>query len=100
MEKKNADNFTKKIILEKRKHHLNDSMFRTSGALGISINREVEKNDRRLLASKFTGRSIAVSLTVSNKRKRLICLRKQFLSVIICIMFMLCWIHNKVPLPI
>lgn len=39
----------------------------TFGASGISVNREVAKNDMRLRASKFAGTSIAVSLTVSNK---------------------------------
>lgn len=57
--------------------HLNDSMLRTFGALGISMNREVAKNEMRLRASKFAGMSIAESLTVSNKRKRLI-YTKQF----------------------
>lgn len=45
----------------------------TFGASGISVNREVAKNDMRLRASKFEGTSIAVSFTVSNKWKRLIC---------------------------
>lgn len=52
---------------------LNDSILRTLGASGISANREVAKNDMRLRASKFAGTSIAVSLIVSNKWKRLIC---------------------------
>lgn len=60
-------------ILPRNKFDLNDSIFRTLGALGISINREVAKNDIRLLASKFAGMSIAASLTVSSKWKRLIC---------------------------
>lgn len=47
-------------------------MLRTFGARGISINKEVAKNDIRLRASRFEGMSIAVSLTVSSKRKRLI----------------------------
>lgn len=57
----------------KMEQHLNDSILRTFGALGIFINREVAKNDIRLLASRFDGIYIAVSSTVSNKRKRLTC---------------------------
>ena len=53
--------------LKINKFDLNDSIFCTSGALGISIKREVAKNEMRLRASKFAGMSIAVSLTVSNK---------------------------------
>lgn len=53
--------------------NLNDSISRTLGALGISVNSEVAKKEMRLLASRFAGMSIALSLTVSNKRKRLIC---------------------------
>ena len=49
------------------KFDLNESIFRTLGALGISIKREVAKNEIRLLAAKFEGMSIAVSLMVSNK---------------------------------
>lgn len=44
----------------------NESMFRTLGASGISINKELVKNVRRLLASRFEGTSIADSFTVSN----------------------------------
>lgn len=97
--KKFVDEFTKNIMLKRRKHHLNDSMLRTFGALGIFMNREVEKNDMRLLASKFAGISIAVSFTVSNKRKRLIC-AKTVLSVIICVTCPLCWIDYIGPLDI
>lgn len=53
-------------------NYLNGSIFCTLGASGISVNREVAKNDMRLRASKFAGMSIAVSLTVSSKWKRLI----------------------------
>lgn len=53
--------------------NLNDSMFRTLGALGMPINNDVAKNEIRLRASKFAGMSIALSLTESNRRKRLIC---------------------------
>jgi hypothetical protein len=57
--------FTKKQ--KNNKFDLNDSIFCTLGALGISIKREVAKNEVRLRASKFAGMSIAVSLTESNK---------------------------------
>ena len=50
-----------------------ESIFRTLGAEGISINNELEKKDMRLLASKFDGTSIADSLTVSNRYSLLIC---------------------------
>lgn len=53
--------------------HLNDSILRTFGALGMVMNREVAKNDMRLRASKLVGMSKTVSLAVSNKRRRLIC---------------------------
>jgi hypothetical protein len=44
----------------------NESMFRTLGASGISINKELVKKVRRLLASRFEGTSIADSFTVSS----------------------------------
>lgn len=44
----------------------NESMFRTLGASGISINKELVKKVRRLLASRFDGTSIADSFTVSS----------------------------------
>jgi len=47
--------------------YLNESILRTLGALGISINKEFVKNAMRRRASKFTGTSIADSLTVSSK---------------------------------
>lgn len=48
-------------------------MLRTLGAEGMSINKELEKKEMRLLASKFDGTSIADSFTVSNKYNLLIC---------------------------
>lgn len=42
-------------------------MFRTLGALGIFINKELQKKDIRLLASKLDGTSIADSFTVNSK---------------------------------
>lgn len=50
--------------------YLNDNILRTLGALGISMKREVAKNDIRLRASMFAGTSNALSLMVSSKRKR------------------------------
>ena len=47
--------------------YLNESILRTLGALGISINKEFVKNAMRRHASKFTGTSIVDSLTVSSK---------------------------------
>lgn len=61
------------IVLQERveskngESDLNDIIFRTLGALGISMKREVAKNDIRLRASKFAGMSVAVSSTVSSK---------------------------------
>lgn len=51
----------------------NDSILRTLGANGMSINKELEKKEMRLLASRFDGTSIADSFTVSNKYNLLIC---------------------------
>lgn len=45
----------------------NESMLRTLGAAGISINNELEKKEIRLLASKLDGTSIADSFVVSNR---------------------------------
>lgn len=61
--------------------NLKDSMLRTFGARGISMNREVAKNDIRLLASRFEGISMAASLIVSSKRNLLI------YAIKICISF-------------
>lgn len=61
---------------DKKRTHLNDNILRTFGALGMFIKREVAKNEIRLRASKFEGIYIALSLTVSNKWKRLICHKK------------------------
>ena len=56
-----------------KKAYENDSMLRTFGAAGISMNNEFEKKEIRLLASKLEGTSIADSLVVSNRYNRLIC---------------------------
>lgn len=45
----------------------NESMFRTLGAVGMSMNNELEKKEIRLLASKLDGTSIADSFTVSRR---------------------------------
>lgn len=58
----------------------NESILRTLGAEGMSINNELEKKDIRLLASKFDGTSIADSFTVSSKYNRLICV-KEMISI-------------------
>lgn len=51
-----------------------ESIFRTLGAVGMSINNELEKKEIRLLASKLDGTSIADSFTVSNRWSLLICI--------------------------
>jgi hypothetical protein len=51
-----------------------ESILRTLGAAGMSINNELEKKVIRLLASKLDGTSIADSFSVSNRRSLLICL--------------------------
>lgn len=53
-----------------------ESILRTLGADGISINNEFEKKDIRLRASKLDGTSMADSFTVSNKYNLLICQKK------------------------
>ena len=52
---------------------LKDIIMRTLGASGISMKSEVAKKDMRRRASKFSGMSIALSLTVNNNRNRWIC---------------------------
>ena len=47
--------------------YLKESIFRTLGAAGMSINNEFEKKEMRLLASKLDGTSIADSFSVSNR---------------------------------
>lgn len=49
-----------------------ESIFRTLGAGGMSINNELEKKEMRLLASKLDGTSIADSFSVSNRWSLLI----------------------------
>ena len=46
---------------------MKESIFRTLGAAGMSINNELEKKVIRLLASKLDGTSIADSVSVSNR---------------------------------
>jgi hypothetical protein len=50
-----------------------ESILRTLGAVGMSINSEFEKKDIRLLASKLDGTSIADSFVVSKRKSLLIC---------------------------
>lgn len=50
----------------------NESILRTFGASGMSINSEFEKKEIRLLASKLEGTSMADSFVVSSKWSRLI----------------------------
>lgn len=56
--------------------HEKESILRILGAEGMSINKELEKKEMRLLASRFDGTSIADSFTVSNKYNLLICAKK------------------------
>ena len=51
----------------REKAYENESILRTLGAAGISINKEFEKKEIRLLASKLDGTSIADSFVVSNR---------------------------------
>lgn len=62
------------------KANLNDIILRTFGASGISMKSEVAKKEMRRRASKFSGMSIALSLTVNNNRKRWICQNQHILS--------------------
>ena len=56
-----------------QKTYEKESILRTLGATGMSINNEFEKKEIRLLASRFDGTSIADSFTVSKRSSRLIC---------------------------
>lgn len=47
--------------------HLNESILRTRGARGISINKELVKNEILLRASRFVGTSMADSFTVKRR---------------------------------
>lgn len=51
----------------RKKAYEKESILRTLGAGGISINNEFEKKEIRLLASKLDGTSMADSFVVSNK---------------------------------
>ena len=55
------ENFRLKKTYEK------ESIFRTLGAGGMSINNELEKKEIRLRASKLDGTSIADSFSLSNR---------------------------------
>ena len=54
------------IKLNTRETYEKESILRTLGAGGMSINNELEKKEMRLLASKLDGTSIADSLSISN----------------------------------
>jgi hypothetical protein len=56
----------------KRKTYLKESILRTGGGLGISMNKELVKNVIRLCASRSEGTSIADSFVLRSKRRRLI----------------------------
>lgn len=53
--------------------NLNESILRTLGARGMSMNKEFEKNAILLRASRFVGTSMADSFTVNRRYRRLIC---------------------------
>lgn len=55
------------LQLIKKRAYEKESILRTLGAKGISINNEFEKNEIRLLASKLDGTSMADSFVVSSK---------------------------------
>lgn len=50
-----------------KKTYEKESIFRTLGAGGMSINNELEKKEIRLRASKLDGTSIADSFSLSNR---------------------------------
>ena len=52
---------------EEHKYYLNDSMLRTLGAAGISMKREVEKNEMRRRASEFDGTSATFSFVLRSR---------------------------------
>jgi hypothetical protein len=54
-------------------NNLNDSILRTLGARGMSMNRELVKKAILRRASRFVGTSIADSFTVKRRCRRLIC---------------------------
>jgi hypothetical protein len=53
-------------LIRKRSYE-KESILRTLGAKGICINKEFEKNEIRLLASKLDGTSMADSFVVRSK---------------------------------
>lgn len=60
------------VHLTKHELYLNESILRTGGARGISMNKEFVKNDILRRASRLVGTSMADSLTVKSKYRRLI----------------------------
>lgn len=63
-------NIFSKLLYE---NNLNESILRTLGARGMSMNREFVKNAILRRASRLVGTSIADSFTVKRRCKRLIC---------------------------
>lgn len=60
------------VQIKKLLSNLNESIFLTFGARGISMNKEFVKNEILLRASRFVGTSMADSFTVSRRYRRLI----------------------------
>jgi hypothetical protein len=58
------------LLTVKRKTYLKESILRTGGGLGISMNNELVKNVIRLCASRSEGTSIADSFVLRSKRRR------------------------------
>lgn len=54
-------------MIHKKSTYEKESILRTLGASGMSINNEFEKKEIRLLASKLDGTSMADSFVVSNR---------------------------------
>jgi hexokinase len=73
-------NIVSKLLYE---NNLNESILRTLGARGMSMNREFVKNAILRRASRFVGTSIADSFTVKRRCKRLICRQVEFVHTVI-----------------
>lgn len=54
-------------VIKESAADLNESILRTRGARGISMNNELVKNETLLCTSLFVGTSAAVSLTVKSR---------------------------------
>lgn len=73
-------NIFSKLLYE---NNLNESILRTLGARGMSMNREFVKNAILRRASRLVGTSIADSFTVKRRCKRLICRQVEFVHAVI-----------------